>query len=111
MPDILSREGDEYSNKQSVSVCNYSDVYSSSPHVCLPRKGHTLLVCSIATVCNRSRHLVGSPKLVWHPACLIKEGGYVDLSMDTLHLKIPWFSLDLNALLLLSLFFFFHLDQ
>ena len=28
-------------------------------------------------------------KLVWHPARLIKEGGCVDLSMDTLHLKYP----------------------
>ena len=30
---------------------------------------------------------MGPRKLVWHPACLIKEGGCVDLGMDTLHLK------------------------
>ena len=41
-------------------------------------------------VCNRSWHLPGNSKLVWHPACHIKEGGCVDLSMDTLHLKYPW---------------------
>ena len=40
-------------------------------------------------VCSRSWHLPGNPKLVWHPAYLIKEGGCVDLSMDTLHLKYP----------------------
>ena len=40
-------------------------------------------------VCNRSWHLPGNPKLVWHPARLIKEGGCVDLSVDTLHLKDP----------------------
>ena len=34
-------------------------------------------------VCNRSWHLPGNP------ACLIKEGGCVDLSMDTMHLKYP----------------------
>ena len=42
-----------------------------------------------AMVCNRSWHLPGCPKLVWHPARLIKEGVCVDLSMDTLHLKYP----------------------
>ena len=40
-------------------------------------------------VCNSSWHLPGIPKLVWHPARLINEGGCVDLSMDTLHLKYP----------------------
>ena len=40
-------------------------------------------------VCNRSWHLLGNPKLVWHPARLIKEGGCEDLFMDTLHLKDP----------------------
>ena len=54
---------------------------------CGPRKGHTLLACSV--VCNRSWYLPGNPKLVWHPARLIKEGGCVDLSMDTMHLKDP----------------------
>ena len=38
-------------------------------------------------VCNRSWHLPRNPKLVWHPARLIKTGGCMDLSMDTLHLK------------------------
>ena len=46
-------------------------------------KEHTLLACSM--VCNRSWYLPGT--LVWHPARIIKEGGYVDLSMDTMHLK------------------------
>ena len=40
-------------------------------------------------VCNRSWHLSGNPKLVWHPAQLINEWGCVDLSMDTLHLQYP----------------------
>ena len=40
-------------------------------------------------VCNRSWHLPGNPKLVWHPARLIKEWVCVDLSMETLHLKDP----------------------
>ena len=49
------------------------------------RKGHTLLACSM--VYNRSWHLPWNPQLVWHPARLIKEGGCVDLFMDTMHLK------------------------
>ena len=36
-----------------------------------------------------SSNLPQNPKLVWHPACLIKEWVCVDLSMDTLHLKHP----------------------
>ena len=40
-------------------------------------------------VCNRSWHLPGNPKLVWNSVRLIKGGGCVDLSMDTLHLKYP----------------------
>ena len=40
-------------------------------------------------VCNGSWHLPGNPKLVWHPTRLIKEGGCVDMSMDTSHLKYP----------------------
>ena len=52
-----------------------------------PCKGHTLLACSM--VCNRSWHLQGNPKLVWHSARLTKEGGCVDLSMDTVHLDDP----------------------
>ena len=40
-------------------------------------------------VCNRSWHLPGNPKLVWHPAQLTKEGGCVDLSVDTMHLIDP----------------------
>ena len=62
-------------------------------------------------VCNRSWHLPGNPELVWQPAHLIKEGGFVALSMDTACIyKIPWFSMDLKALLFLSLFSFFHLE-
>ena len=38
-------------------------------------------------VCNRSWHLPGNPKLVWHPAHFINEGRCVDLSMETLHLN------------------------
>ena len=41
-------------------------------------------------VCNRSWHLPGDPKLVWHPARLTKEWGCVGLFMDTLHLKYPF---------------------
>ena len=40
-------------------------------------------------VCNRSWHLPGNPKLVWHLAHLVREWGCVDRSMDTLHLKDP----------------------
>ena len=40
-------------------------------------------------VCNRSWHLPGNLKLVWHPDCLIKVGGCEDMSMNTLHLKYP----------------------
>ena len=40
-------------------------------------------------VFNRSWHLPGNPKLVWHPARLIKEWGYVGLSMENLPLKYP----------------------
>ena len=52
-----------------------------------PCKGDTLLAC--AMVWNRSWHLPRNPKLVWHPARLIKEGGRVDLSVDAMHLKDP----------------------
>ena len=34
-------------------------------------------------------YLPGNPKAGGHPSDLIKEGGCVDLSMDTLHLKNP----------------------
>ena len=47
-------------------------------------KGHA---CWYATAVGNSR---GNPKLVWHPARLIKEGGCVDLLMDTRHLKYPF---------------------
>ena len=40
-------------------------------------------------MCNRSWHLPGNPKPVFHPACLIKEAGCVDLSMNTMHIKDP----------------------
>ena len=40
-------------------------------------------------VCSRSWHLPGNPTLVWHAARLIKERGYLDLSMYTMHLKDP----------------------
>ena len=40
-------------------------------------------------VCIRSWHLPRNPKLVWHPARLIKEGTCVDQSLDTLHLTYP----------------------
>ena len=41
-------------------------------------------------VCDRNWHLPASPKVLRHPARFIKEGAYVDLSMDTMHLKEPW---------------------
>ena len=44
-----------------------------------------LLACSM--VCSRSWHPPRNPKLVWHSARLIKEGGCVGLSIDTLPLK------------------------
>ena len=53
---------------------------------------------------HRSWHLPGNPKRVWHPAGLLKEGGGVHLFMDTMYLKIPKFTFDLKALLLLSFF-------
>ena len=98
-----------------------------------PAKGHTLLTWSMACnrsghltgnpklvwhparstpywletmVCNRSWHLPGNPKLVWHPVRLINKGGCVDLFVDTMHLKD--LSLDLKAPFLP--FFFFHLE-
>ena len=43
----------------------------------------------LSGVSNRSWHLAGNPKLVWHPACHINEWRFVDLSMDTLHLNNP----------------------
>ena len=30
---------------------------------------------------------MANPKLVWHPARLVKEGGFLDLSMGTIHLR------------------------
>ena len=41
---------------------------------------------SCLMVCNTNWHLLGHPKLLWHSDCLIKEGGCVDLSVDTMHL-------------------------
>ena len=61
------------------------------------------------TVCYTSWLLPGNRKLVSHPACLIKEGGCEDLSMDTLHLK---YSLVLfgsgGSALTLTLFLLWH---
>ena len=37
-----------------------------------PLKGHIPLACSM--VCKRNWHMPVNPKLVWHPARLIKEG-------------------------------------
>ena len=70
-----------------------------------PRGAHLM-------VRNGSWHLPGNPKLVCHPARLLKEWGCtVDLSMDTLHLKYPLvlFGSEGSALTL-SLFLFFHLE-
>ena len=50
-----------------------------SPPLTTPQGAHLMV----------SSHLPGNPKLVCHPACLIKEWGCVDLSLDTLHLKYP----------------------
>ena len=52
-----------------------------------PCKGNTLLACLMW--CNKSWHLPGNPKLVLHPTCLINKGGFVDLLIDTMHLKDP----------------------
>ena len=54
-------------------------------------------------LCNKSWHLTGNPKLMWYIAHLIKEDGCVDLSMDTMNLKILKISMNLKALLLSSL--------
>ena len=48
---------------------------------------HTYIYRSM--LCNRIWHLLGNPKLVWEPTRLRKERGYVDLSMDTMHLNDP----------------------
>ena len=61
----------------------------SKPHVVCPSHSRLLLIGAHLIVCNRSWHLPGNPELMWHPARLKKEGGCVDLSMDTLHLKYP----------------------
>ena len=53
--------------------------FISSPH-----KGLTICACSLVRC--RSWHLPGNPRLVWHPARLINDGGCVELSMDTMHL-------------------------
>ena len=79
-------------------------------YYCVAR-GTPFLACSM--VCNGRWHLLGNPKLVWHPARLIKEWGCVDLSVDTMHLKDPLilFRFEGSALslsLFLPLFRFSH---
>ena len=64
-------------------------------HISLGRCEHSLLSPALLwfskgahlMVCNRSWHLPGNRKLVWHPTRLITELGCVNLSMDTLHLS------------------------
>ena len=65
---------------------------------CRLHKGNTLLACWM--VSNRGCSLQGNPKLVWHPACLMKEGAYVNLCLDTMHLKYPLvlFGFEVSAL-------------
>ena len=48
--------------------------------------------------------------LLWHPARLIKEWGCVDLSMNTVHLKVPLVLLGFegSALISLPLFILSH---
>ena len=71
-----------------VSLCPLFPHCLSYLNITIPSKEHTLLACW--TVCNRSRYLPGNLKLVWHPAHHVKGGWFVDLSMDTMHLKEPW---------------------
>ena len=49
-------------------INHYVDIYRLGAHLML---------------CSRSWHFPGNPKLVWHPARLIKEGGCVDQSKKT----------------------------
>ena len=51
--------------------------------------------CSIKYTHKKQNPTRGTPygvqyELAWHPPRLINEGGRVDLSLDTLHLKYPW---------------------
>ena len=56
-------------------------------------------------------HLGGNPNLVWNPARLMKEGGCVDLSVDTMHIKDPMVLFGFEGFSLsLFLFSFFHLE-
>ena len=62
-------------------------------------------------MCDRSWHLLGNPKLVLHLAQIIKEGGYVDLSVDAMHLKDPLVLFGLEGFALsLFLFFFVRIE-
>ena len=61
-------------------------------------------------VCNRSWHLPGNPKWVWHPTRLIKERGCVDLSMDTLHQKDTLVVSGSEGSAFTLPLFFFHLE-
>ena len=58
-------------------ICYIIHIYQRTP------QGAHLMVC------NSNWHLLGNPKLAWHPARLIRQWGCVDLSMDTMHLKYP----------------------
>ena len=92
MPRASFQLQEDSSSKYEVKV----DVVNLILHIHTQTHTHTYMHAYIHTsplqgahlmVCNRSWHLPGNPKLVWHPVRLIKEGGCVDLSMDTQHLK------------------------
>ena len=52
-------------------------------------KGDILNLQNLVCLCKLNNYVPGNPTLAWHPACLIKKWGCVDLSMDTMHLKDP----------------------
>ena len=61
-----------------VESCIYIDTYIH------PQGAHLIGLLS-----GVQQKLAGNPKLVWHPACIIKEGECMNLSMDDMHLKDP----------------------
>ena len=69
--------------KPNLCYINTNYVYCKNRFLITVQGSHLILLC------NRSWHLPGNPKLVGTILVFIKEGLYVDLSMDTLHLKYP----------------------
>ena len=76
---------EQFQFKNSEKQCSHLHVQKLLS-LCLsyytPKWAHIMVV-------KRSRHPPENPKLKWHTARLIKEGGCVDLSMDNMYLKDP----------------------